>query len=72
MTLNQLASLGPSALKTREGLSFLLGYAKHENISTVEDAILQAHVDCIILNDVYCRDVDSLCAVLEFADTDFS
>lgn len=34
MTLNQLASLGPSALKTREGLSFLLGYAKHERIVT--------------------------------------
>lgn len=72
MTLNQLASAGPSALKTREGLSFLLGYAKHENISTVEDAILQAHVDCIILCDPYSSDVDAICAVLEFADIDFS
>jgi hypothetical protein len=72
MTLNQLASLGPSALKTREGLSFLLGYAKHEGIDSVTEAIQADEVDCIILCDVYTRDVDALCAVLEIADIDFS
>ena len=72
MTLNQLASAGPSALKTREGLSFLLGYAKHEGISNVADAVYAVQVDCIILTDVYSRDVDALCAVLEIADIDFS
>ena len=72
MTLNQLASLGPSAFKTREGLSFLLGYAKHEGIDNITDAIHAVEVDCIILCDMYCRDVDSLCAVLEIADIDFS
>lgn len=72
MTLNQLASLGPSALKTREGLSFLLGYAEHEHIDNVEDAIFATMTDCIILTDGFCRDVESLCAVLEIADIDFS
>ena len=72
MTLNQLASLGPSALKTREGFSFLLGYAKHEQINNVEDAIFATMADCITLTDVYCRDVESMCAVLEIADIDFS
>jgi hypothetical protein len=72
MTLNQIASLGPSALKTREGLSFLLGYAKHERIDTVEEAILQVMFDCIILCDVYSRDVDALCEVMKIADIDFS
>lgn len=72
MTLNQLASAGPSALKTREGLSFLLGYAKHEGIDNITDAVHAVEVDCIILCDVYSRDVDALCAVLEIADIDFS
>lgn len=71
MTLNQLAHTGPSALNTREGLSFLLGYAKHENITSVEDAVLHAQIDCIILCDPYSSDVDAICAVLEFADVDF-
>lgn len=72
MTLNQIASLGPSALKTREGLSFLLGYAKHERIDTVEHAILQLEFDCINLCDPYCRDVDMLCELALIADIDFS
>lgn len=71
MTLNQLASLGPSALKTREGLSFLLGYAKHERIDTVEHAILQLEFDCINLCDPRC-DVDVLCELAAIANVDFS
>lgn len=72
MTLNQLASLGPSALKTREGLSLLLGYAKHERIDTVEEALLQVEIDCIILCDPWHNDVVALCEVLQIADIDFS
>ena len=71
MTLNQLASLGPSALKTREGLSFLLGYAKHERIDSVEHAVLQLEFDCINLCDPHC-DVDVLCELAPIANVDFS
>lgn len=71
MTLNQLASAGPSALKTREGFSFVLGYAKHEGINNVAEAVQSITIDCIILCDVYSRDVDALCAVMEIADIDF-
>ena len=70
MTLNQLASLGPSALKTRKGLSFLLGYAKHERIGTVEHAVLQLQFDCINLCDPHC-DVDVLGELAAIADVDF-
>lgn len=72
MTLNQLASLGPSALKTREGLSFLLGYAKHERIDTLEHAVLQVELDCINLCDPQHYDVDILCELAQIADIDFS
>lgn len=72
MTLRQLSSAGPNALKTREGLSFLVGYAKHEKIDSIEDAVYCVSCDIIVLNDVYCRDVDALCQVLEIADIDFS
>jgi hypothetical protein len=71
MTLNQLASLGPSALKTREGFSFLLGYAKHEHIGTFEHAVLQVQLDCINLCDPHC-DIDVLCELAPIADVDFS
>jgi hypothetical protein len=72
MTLNQLASLGPSALKTREGLSFLLSYAEHERIDDVETAVFLVTTDCIVLRDPYVRNVDAICEVMQIADIDFS
>lgn len=71
MTLNQIAS-NRSMLKTREGLAFLIGYAKHQGLADIESAFINVCIDCIILCDVYIRDVDAFCEVMQIADIDFT